>query len=844
MRKATTTLVLTTALLAWATTPATAQDAAKPAAASADSAEDAFLKAYFSEKELQDYAAAEKAYAAVIATSGASHEVVARSTLGRARCLVALKRADEAAPLFARAEKEFAEFKDVAAEAHAALAASAGRADGSLEARIRTDMRLFSGDAWKYGERGVPTIAEMLKDDSPQMVYFAAYTLARMDARSAHEALEQAIEGRADTTYPEQVRKAVMEDLASESTLRFLMRSKDAVVRAHAIDRLATTYGDAGAVTELATDATLRAWFFRDRAPNEAYGRVLVAALAMGGEARAAALARLRGDPMPLEAFLPFLDPPDAMLSDVETLAEIAPVFATNPRPAGRVPSPALVAAFTRLPVTAATGVKLTLETRRMSADPSAFVGAVARAGFPAPKRTDLQEWDQTVIADELVAALGPKPTPDLLHRLAAAWPKYRDWSSEGERLPAFLRALIASGVSDEASLLAFQEGLSPDAMKLHQQFTYALRGTLPGPTPIGAWAAKSFLRELALKTDLETHQAAAEGLDMWQAKFGDEADLSSHVPELVAALGAGGSDHLIEVLAKYRVASIDALKSALPTHTHKAVVVEALAKLGDKSSGDAVDRVLAEAGEIADDAARKDEIQTAATALIRIRGPAAKDALAVALTAHDGRDAQSVFEAIAESDGAAAALGNPARRDLAKLALEKVPGVIDACPGATNDLPAESLRALAIAALESSSVRDRRWGADQEKTLLDATAWDKLFRAAQDADTDVRDTARDALRAIRAKETEMAEFRAMGEERATRKRITSLIESDTAEDRRAGIAAIAATALPGMVNDLIRLAAQDRDGAVRDDARKALLAMAKTAAPAPQPTQPPAEKK
>src|SRR5262245_56307576 len=104
MRKATTTLVLTTALLGWTTTPAAAQDSTKPAASSADAADEAFLKAYFAEKELKDYAAAEKQYAALAgsAFAQASREVVARATLGRARCLVALKRADEAAPLFAK----------------------------------------------------------------------------------------------------------------------------------------------------------------------------------------------------------------------------------------------------------------------------------------------------------------------------------------------------------------------------------------------------------------------------------------------------------------------------------------------------------------------------------------------------------------------------------------------------------------------------------------------------------------------------------------------------------------------------------------------------------------------
>jgi HEAT repeat protein len=149
--------------------------------------------------------------------------------------------------------------------------------------------------------------------------------------------------------------------------------------------------------------------------------------------------------------------------------------------------------------------------------------------------------------------------------------------------------------------------------------------------------------------------------------------------------------------------------------------------------------------------------------------------------------------------------------------------------------------RELAIAALRSSSLKDRQWGAEAETNLLDIAAWDALLAVAQDTDSFVRDWAREALRSIRAKETEMAEFRAMGEERVTRKRIEALIASDEPTSRRAGVAAIAATGLAGMVNDLIRLAAEDKDENVRDDARKALLAIAKPVAPI---SQPPAEKK
>jgi hypothetical protein len=848
MRKATTTLVLTTALLGWATTPAFPQDVARPAASSADSAEDAFLKAYFAEKELKDYAAAEKAYAAVVAMNGASHEVLARATLGRARCLAQLKRGDESAALFAKVEKDFADIADAANEARAARQATAGTVEGPLDDRIRAtlDLPTWRDEAWKFGERGVASLVNvMTTDELPERVYRAAETLGRMDVPAAYEALAAAVDSR-NSKYPEQVSNAAQADFLPMKALRRLVDSKDAAVRKHALIRLAF-FNDPKALATIVADPPLRASYFASNPNSENFGRALVAALAAGGEARDAALARLRGERLAPEATAAFLDPPAAVLDDAEALAAIAPMvdemsLSIAAGSSTRHPSRELVVAFLRHPATAETGVRFTLLRKGPSADPAAFVDAVARFGFG--KEYSGGNWSDAQLADALVAAFGPKPTPEILKRLAAAWPAFPDGNLNTKRLAAFLDRLIASGVTDEESLLAFQEGLPREPWQQHQVFVYALMNDRRASDPIGPWATKAFLRELARTADRDMHGVAASALSRWQNVFGDAAGLRQHLPELVAALGDGGTDDIARVLGALKPASIDALKSALPTHPHKAVVVETLVDLGDKSSGDAIERVLAESGDIERDGTRKDEVKAAAAALIMIRGPAAKDALAAALTAHDGRDARSIFEAIADSDAVAAALGDQARFELVKVAIEKAPGTVDAYPGATNHLPAESLRALAVLALGSKSVADRRWGAYEEKTLLDVAAWDALLAAAQDSDNDLRDTARDALRAIRAKENEMAEFRAMGEERATRKRIESLIASNKQDDRRAGVAAIAATGMTGMVNDLIRLAAEDKDDSVRDDARKALLAMAKPAAPVAPATQPAAEKK
>src|SRR6185295_7810005 len=150
---------------------------------------------------------------------------------------------------------------------------------------------------------------------------------------------------------------------------------------------------------------------------------------------------------------------------------------------------------------------------------------------------------------------------------------------------------LIASGVTDEASLLAFQSGLGAE-WRFHQQFIQALTAAR---TSIGPWAAKSFLHELSIPMEGEAHATAANALLDWQRTFGDAAGIGARLPDVVAALGAGGSPQLIELLGMFGPKSVDALKAALPTHPRRAYVVQALVALGDKTSGDDAARVLAE---------------------------------------------------------------------------------------------------------------------------------------------------------------------------------------------------------------------------------------------------------
>jgi HEAT repeat protein len=180
-----------------------------PAAALAQGspADTAFYRAFYEETARRDFAAAEKAYAAVAATTGAPADLAAKAHVGRARCLVALGRAEEAQAEF-RAALEIDPKNE---EAKAGVAAnSAGDDEEIVRTRIRT--LVFEGlqesnreqavhDLLLIGPRAVPALRDALHDKNVGTVEGAASVLASLDIPEARAALDAAF-GDADVAFP------------------------------------------------------------------------------------------------------------------------------------------------------------------------------------------------------------------------------------------------------------------------------------------------------------------------------------------------------------------------------------------------------------------------------------------------------------------------------------------------------------------------------------------------------------------------------------------------------------------------------------------------------------------
>ena len=141
-------LFVAAALAAAAWGPALAQDVEKaPPAPGRDAAaedgdlaaETAYLKAYFAEKELKDFARAMKEYEQVTSTRGASRDLIARAWMGFQRCARANGSVALADSTLGKIEKEFADVKDVATEA-ARLRSTTPAAAGAWRIRMVRDV--------------------------------------------------------------------------------------------------------------------------------------------------------------------------------------------------------------------------------------------------------------------------------------------------------------------------------------------------------------------------------------------------------------------------------------------------------------------------------------------------------------------------------------------------------------------------------------------------------------------------------------------------------------------------------------------------------------------------------
>ena len=173
----------------------------EPAPAAVSPGEEAFFRAFYREQGLRDFADAADLYAA--AASAAEEEgndaLRLKSLAGRARCLAALRRADESTAAW----KAVQALDPENAEAREALAASgpAATEDEELDARLRGLVEQLasspdpaSRDLYLVGDRAVPALEEGLRSRHVGIVSRSALVLGEMGTEASMLALARALE--------------------------------------------------------------------------------------------------------------------------------------------------------------------------------------------------------------------------------------------------------------------------------------------------------------------------------------------------------------------------------------------------------------------------------------------------------------------------------------------------------------------------------------------------------------------------------------------------------------------------------------------------------------------------
>ncbi len=803
-----------------------ADGVAPPSAAdtAGEAAEQAYLRAYFREKELKDFAGAEKAYAAVVEQFPAERGVVARALLGRLRSLLGLGRKDDASALVDFIGRDFRDYGPLVADARALLAQEAAPSSLKFEEALRTALRSSgSGGLVAYGDRVVPVAVEELRSASPTVVANAAATLAMIQTDRARAAILDAIRN-VDTTYPAQFAATFRTEGFSIEALRAAVESPNAEIRrAAAMAAWGRGLEEDWLRRAILSDPVLVEQLLGPRKQQMTlqWVRLLVAAAGSGpGPARAAALARLR-DTENLHSHFPglsaFSEVSEAFVQDREVL-EAAAERVSN----WLAGSPAAVRAMLEHEPTAETALNWILwNDVTVGGDPGRFVEALERNLAPLHQATSATTPQ---VGGRLGRALGSPPRAEHVGRVAALLTS--SWEGEGIRLLA--EALAARG-ADATAFRALVENLrwpglqleavgwaddSPVAGGRDAQASGVLHGALA--------SASDEVRNAALTA---IAKRAADGKFDVQP-FVDRAAVMLDDPQTAWAAAAvlrfGG-----ERGAKELVRRLGPAQPAL------AAVLSVVAVVGDASAAPSVEAVLADHDD-------PDVVHAAASALLRLRGRDAVPALRQALERDDGKFVRQV--ALAATAQRAGVLGAAAATDLLVQALDAAPGKLgwyvpdparepDQLNADVSQFPATERRRLALAALQSPSFEDRRWGAAHAVELLDPDAWDALLVAAEDLDAYVRDKARLALSKIVANQEEMQRYRVMGEQRAARVHAEKLLRSKDPQERYVGIAAVLALRIDSLVPVLIQLAAEDPTPPVAEEARKALLTLGAAAA-------------
>lgn len=166
-------------VLAFASFAPTAVRAQEPAPAETEQqGELGFLEAYYQEHGREDRAKAAELYAEIADAYAGDADLVARALLGRYRCLRALSRDAEAEPVLRRLETEFSSRTDLIEAARAIGVSSARPLSEVVEVLVAGNR--FAEIA-EYGDVVVPHLARLLRSSRPSYVTHAMTGLIEVE---------------------------------------------------------------------------------------------------------------------------------------------------------------------------------------------------------------------------------------------------------------------------------------------------------------------------------------------------------------------------------------------------------------------------------------------------------------------------------------------------------------------------------------------------------------------------------------------------------------------------------------------------------------------------------------
>ncbi len=824
MKNTTTTTAL---MLALAATPVMAQDAAPE-----QDAELAFLRAYYLEKGLDDLDAAEALYADVAQRFASNRDVVAKSLVGRFRCLDALGRSAEAAAVRTSLEADFQDKPLLLARLRSPDRA-APRPGPSVAVLVNRALTLDDG-TWKaavlrFGEPAVPVLAQTLRVADPAQVSRAAEALTAMKSDAAHDELAAALLDR-DVLYPAQVDlgiRSANRGAISDRLGRAIVALPDAARRDQFILRaLQHTTLQAWIVDAMTQHAWARDLVFGNEFVPGGIGTAIVGACARGpGPARDAALAYAASTLEALQSSSQnppniggwrsaLYDTPSAFLADGEALDAVSRVLQHmkgNP-----IPAKFRIAALRR---PALRSIALdwmwfgSPAPELLDADREAFLAALSGDDWGAEGS---QRHRTAIVKMAVGGLLGKTPTEAEVRLVVDHWP-----SAEKPGFGGYLQELIDSGHVDEAWLDRLLAGTS-----VPRRVEWVLRTIAAAGTKLdAAWATAVFARHTDHE-DSEVRRWAVHGLGAAAPRA--NVDLRPYADAIGMLLDTGGTHDAAtgaEMLLPLGEDGWRVLARHLEPGTDVTVL---LAQALRDAEGAEVESALLRV--VQADVAKENEVNAATQSLLVIGGGGAVPRLLDTARAGDSKRATAIVRGMISQT---AQLDPHAAEIILRAVIAGAPRLpvsmhVPMLPLLAR-LPVETRREVVRIALASTEQDVRAWGARQAIALVDPAAEELLAERARDVDVPTRMAARKALDALRKAEQEAAWLQRAAERRRTLDKIEALLNDGNPRARQAGIAGLVAVQRPDAMERLLAIAIDDPDEEVAAEARRALMSLGRT---------------